>query len=425
MRTSEARYLQDCCRQIESRLGWGPSEEWSTADFETLSERIAESTGRTLGATTLKRVWGRVRYDSSPSRHTLDTLAQFVGAASWRDFQRTPLRSANEPARDTPVAPAANQRRTVGWVGSAVFVLVVLIWLWNDSRDLVADPTQVNVSFSGRKVSEGLPNSVVFDYQLGGVQADSFFIQQSWDPRLRDRIDPERTQFTSIYYYPGVFLAKLKANDTILREHQLVVPTSGWDVLIERDEAAPIYAEAIPIDAAGGLHLDDDWVHANVPDLPNGERGMDVYLVGGFEPVPSRELVFRTRIRMEVDPAFAACKSSVLTLMGTDGRVAVPLALPGCASRLSLTAGDRQVSGQTTDLSALGVDLAGWTDVVIAIKDRLVFVEINGSPVFQTAYTSELGSIVGVRYRFGGNGLIREASLEDASGVNVLPPFNG
>lgn len=422
MRTSEARYLEACCRQIESRLGWGPPEEWSTADFETLSERIAESTGRTLGATTLKRVWGRVRYDSSPSRHTLDTLAQFVGAASWRDFQRVSSSDAHETPRNTPTG---GPRRTLGWTGSAVAALLVLIWLWNDSRDLVADPTQVNVSFSSRKVSEGLPNSVVFDYQLGGVQADSFFIQQSWDPRLRDRIDPERTQFTSIYYYPGVFLAKLKANDTILREHQLVIPTSGWDILIERDEAAPIYAEAFPIDTEGGLRLDDGWVHTNVPDLPNGVRGMDVYLVGGFEPVPSRELVFRTRIRMEVDPAFAACKSSVLTLMGTDGRVAVPLALPGCASRLSLTAGDRQISGQTTDLSTLGVDLSEWTDVVIALKDRLVFVEINGSPVFQTAYTSELGSIVGVRYRFGGNGLIRSASLEDATGADVLPPFNG
>jgi hypothetical protein len=35
----------------------------------------------------LKRVWGKVKYDSLQNTHTLDTLVQFLGYENWRDFK--------------------------------------------------------------------------------------------------------------------------------------------------------------------------------------------------------------------------------------------------------------------------------------------------------------------------------------------------
>ena len=40
-----------------------------------------------LSHVTLKRVWGKVKYESLPSTHTLDTLVQYLGYESWRDFR--------------------------------------------------------------------------------------------------------------------------------------------------------------------------------------------------------------------------------------------------------------------------------------------------------------------------------------------------
>ena len=37
-------YLVRCRYLIEEHLGWGPPDEWTTADYEDLSERIAEET---------------------------------------------------------------------------------------------------------------------------------------------------------------------------------------------------------------------------------------------------------------------------------------------------------------------------------------------------------------------------------------------
>jgi len=72
---------------FESNTGWGDSDEWSNQDFVILSEKIQERTGVALSHVTLKRIWGKVKYDSLPNIHTLDTLVQFLGYENWRAFR--------------------------------------------------------------------------------------------------------------------------------------------------------------------------------------------------------------------------------------------------------------------------------------------------------------------------------------------------
>ena len=71
---------------IESKLGWGTSENWSTKDFQNLSKYIEEATGVLLSVTTLKRFFGKVNAETSPSSSTLDTLSVFLGYQSWLAF---------------------------------------------------------------------------------------------------------------------------------------------------------------------------------------------------------------------------------------------------------------------------------------------------------------------------------------------------
>ena len=78
--------LESCLKEIENQLGWGDASTWSSQDFISLSERIFEITGTQLSQTTLKRVWGKVKYDSSPTATTLNTLAVFLGYENWRVY---------------------------------------------------------------------------------------------------------------------------------------------------------------------------------------------------------------------------------------------------------------------------------------------------------------------------------------------------
>ena len=79
--------IEKTIKLYESNTGWGDSDEWTNQDFVILSEKIQARTGVALSHVTLKRVWGKVKYDSLPNTHTLDTLVQFLGYENWRDFK--------------------------------------------------------------------------------------------------------------------------------------------------------------------------------------------------------------------------------------------------------------------------------------------------------------------------------------------------
>ncbi|MDP4150791.1 MAG: hypothetical protein Q8927_03840 [Bacteroidota bacterium] len=74
-------------RLYEEKTGWGTSDLWNNQDFLELSVMIFDQTGTALSHVTLKRIWGRVRYESLPHTKTLNTIVQFLGYRNWREFR--------------------------------------------------------------------------------------------------------------------------------------------------------------------------------------------------------------------------------------------------------------------------------------------------------------------------------------------------
>lgn len=64
--------LKRCLKEIESRLNWINSNQWQQKHFESLSELIYEKTKVSLSPLTLKRLWGKIKYNSNPSSSTLE-----------------------------------------------------------------------------------------------------------------------------------------------------------------------------------------------------------------------------------------------------------------------------------------------------------------------------------------------------------------
>ncbi|MEM6770071.1 MAG: hypothetical protein AAF597_05755, partial [Bacteroidota bacterium] len=120
---AEAQTLQSCLSAIEEQLGWGPAAGWTNQDFTELSDRILAETDVQLSATTLKRVWGRVAYHSSPSPSTLDALAVFLGHANYRAF-----RQATATAEPPPRRKARNPLRLYVYYLAPLGVLAWLIY---------------------------------------------------------------------------------------------------------------------------------------------------------------------------------------------------------------------------------------------------------------------------------------------------------
>lgn len=57
-----------------------------SADFNALTDEISKETGRTIGLTTIKRLFGYIDDDRKTSQYTLNTLALYLGYSDWKEY---------------------------------------------------------------------------------------------------------------------------------------------------------------------------------------------------------------------------------------------------------------------------------------------------------------------------------------------------
>lgn len=409
-----SKHIQSCLQEIEEKLNWGPSDQWTNQDFEQLVETIFEKTGANLSLTTLKRIWGRVDYHSSPSTSTLNVLAQYLGYDHWRDFQikhkgdRLNKNLPNSIKEGTGYSFNLNQK--------VLLVIVVLVALSSlffliDRRQVFYDPS--DVIFESKKVTTGLPNTVVFDYDVSQVIADSFHIQQSWDRRRRVRISPEDTQHTSFYYYPGYYHAKLIANDQIISEHEVLIESNGWTAMVERFPE-PIYIEKL-ITENGYLRADLSSYIQNQSHFRDSEFWVDYYYVKDTKLIEANNFEYSCRIRNKTDLG-GICRESRISVMCTKGRFNIPLCETGCVGNINLTLGDMYLQGNRHDLSGFGCNLDDWVDFRLAVVDKNCQIFINDELKFTKAFSADLGEIAGFKFKFNGKGEIDFVRVLDQQG---------
>src|ERR1700733_13534720 len=175
------------CRKIEDSLKWGSGSDWIEQDFESLNDKIYEKTEVRLSVSTLKRIWGRVRYESSPSMVTLNTLAKFLDFDNWREFLQmnsgaVVIRKEKgfDQAFPEPVLPEqVKSPRPLPRILLTVIVILAMVLssiglaslLGNKNRDR-GPVKDYPVKFESREISDGLPNSVVFDYDAAAYHSD-------------------------------------------------------------------------------------------------------------------------------------------------------------------------------------------------------------------------------------------------------------
>ncbi|MEZ4772372.1 MAG: hypothetical protein R3D00_04250 [Bacteroidia bacterium] len=423
MNTSDEYYLRLLKSQVESFLGWGSSPTWTSRDFTELSERILETTGVNLSATTLKRIWGRVNYQSAPSTQTLDTLAAYIGHDNWRVFRNSFPPTDHLPAPE----PEYSFRRPVFailkpfvWFGGMGIFLLAALLLWlnvSSTPKRLPDPVK-SPGFFSSPVAKGIPNTVIFHYDLSCFTADSFSIQQSWDDRRRERIDPGNFTHTSVYYTPGYFRAKILANDQVLAEHDVYVPSDGWMAFIDRFPQPQYLAVS---EHEHSFSVDKQQLAEAENRYPDEIPSLCYILVEDFGEVFSDDFELETNMKMEKPFRNAVCGRMSMVVMCSEGRIVIPFSVPGCVGELKIRCGETEIDGKSHDLSALGIPVEEWNLIGLKVKDRQAEIWVNGQPVYHFPAQNFPGKIIGLRYRFEGEGTIRGVKLTGREAVAIYP----
>ncbi|MBY0433117.1 MAG: hypothetical protein K2U26_03310 [Cyclobacteriaceae bacterium] len=404
---SEREFIDKCLQQIENKLGWGPSSKWQNQDFEALGERILAETKVSLSASTLKRVWGKVRHEGSPTLATLNALAQFIGYENWRafSFDAAPTKPHSSTAKPL-TSPLKRISKSV-WVILVIGFAVVLLW------SIQSRPKKLsyqNISFTSKPVTKGLPNTVVFQYNAKDSNADSVFIQQNWNPDRRFNVEKEKTEFTSTYYTPGYFRAKLILDSTIVKEHDLFIESEGWMATIDR-EPIPIYVPRNKIYKNDTLFIDSKFLEEQQIDLEKENLWTSFYRVVENEAVPSDAFSMSVDVKSSFAKGASVCQHVRIVLLATDGVMVIPLSIKGCVGELGLMVGEKFVDGKTNDLSAFGVDFSVWANVRCEVRDGQVTIIVNDKVAYEDAFKS-IGKIVGTRILFMGSGEVTNYSLK-------------
>ncbi len=420
--------VERCKRLIEASLGWGDAASWTNEDFAELGDRIFARTSVQLSISTLKRIWGKVKYDHSPTTATLNALARYAGFDSWRDFLLKSSPAATPPAQPgltrpaVPLPPAHPHRRPI--LTPLVIGTVVLAGLLAllSARFIHAPVSTPLLKFESHRTSDGLPNSVVFDYDATPLHPKEVMIQQSWDPKRREKVDPNGKQHTSIYYYPGYFTAKLVVDGVIRRESEVYIASNGWKAIVGR-QPYPVYLSAQETRGDSGTLA----VSAATLSEKTGSRVFsDTWVtfadVRPFQGVSGDHFSLTTTLRNTSTVEQCLCRHIDIVVQGKKSVIIVVLSDKGCISSLGLYPGfGNGINGKDHDLSAFGCDFRQWQRLVCTEKDHVLTITLNGRPVFSAGNAKTIGDIVGLNIKFEGTGAIREAVLQgDGAPIDLL-----
>ncbi len=409
--SQEKGYIKIIIKKIALDLQLGNPENWQQRDFENLSVQIEEKTGICLSVSTLKRI-SKNQFQNIPQKNTLNALAQLIDYKDWYDFK------INNPIQSSPKEVQQKVKQKLKLNKIVVYLpLVAVVTILGIILILNSEPAQSysEARFSSRKnVSEGVPNTVIFDYDISMCEFDSAFIQQSWDVRRKAGIKKNEKYSTSVYYYPGFHQAKLMINDQLVKEIPVYITTNNWLTVIQNpmNDLIPIYVKENCI-SNGSIYISPETVKQYHINLADNDHYTSFYYVNENFNGDSDNFTFTTRIKNSLNEGARTCQFCEISILNEFGRHLVQFCDPGCIGSLFLKFGNEYVSGHNNDLSAFGTDLNLWNDVKMEFRNKLVTVYLNGEEIYKTSYNNSNGPIKGVFYRFAGSGSVDSAQLFD------------
>jgi transcriptional regulator with XRE-family HTH domain len=409
MALEEQAYITLCKEQIEKKFAFGNGNGYTQRDLELLAQHIEEKTGINLSLSTLKRLW-KGHFKQSPQIATLNALAAVLDYKDWQAFKLQNLPSHT---------PSAKKRPWTVLVSLGVLLLIAAVFI---AVSMLSKEVKIRgpIHFSAQKtVTSGIPNTVIFNYDLSHVEADSFYIQQSWNEFQRVAIDPHGNAHTSIYYESGYHRAKLYANDSLIAMQPVHILSEGWEphIYYSYADQEPIHFKRENYIEDGQLHLSEALLRKRKVDLSR-DFLTRISNVQNFRVSSDNFSLFS---RMKVDNIADKLCPWMRMIVVTEKHIFwVGLQNKGCEHHASYKVGEELRFGEEHDLSALGVDVYDWQEVEMHVQDKHASIRVNGKEVFQQSFKEDFGNIMGLLYIFEGTGSLDDVKLADANGKTVF-----
>lgn len=424
---SEQELVKSCLYAICNKNGFDAPDQMIQRDYELLSQAIEDRTGILISVSTIKRLL-HGEFSRLPQIATLNAISTYLGFKNWQEYkinlqsniQKDALEMVERGSTESvPVHSASGSPRSpqssYKWfkIVLPVFgLLLILSFIKYTSRPIFnAD----KASFSAVKTTaHDIPNTVVFNYDIDSVEADSFFIQQSWDKNRRVRIGKGTHTLTDIYYEPGYHIAKLIANDSIIRTVEIQIPTDRW-FFYAYDIKPGNVQQYIKTDTL----VRNGYLGFNNTDLKRNQintTAHPIYFQTFFPSivdVSSDSFVYKVKVRMKpVEPE--QCPYILCEIFGQRGSIYFKTNPKGCASEASVHLGTEHIQGKLTDLTTLCTNVFQWTDFEVRVNKTHLAIYKTNELVFESDHLDAIGQLTGLGFLSNG---ICEVDFVELNGI--------
>jgi len=409
---------------IEKKFMLGNGEgKLKQREIDYLSNLIEEKSRVKLSISTLKRLW-KADLQQLPHPTTLDALVSILDFKDWQDFKKQNVLHAPPDNLQKGLRYKISIRPLPVYISLGVIVLLVGFFVIQgfNRKDRVVVTKDV-IFTADKTVTSGVPNTVIFNYDLSGVKADSFFIQQSWNPRDKVRIDPEKKYYSAIYYTPGFHFAKIMANDSILKFQRVHIKTDGWLPLVKYDirDKKHVYLDAGAIEYNGIIRATAEVLQKANVDVSK-EFYLRYYNIRDFDGIDANNFDLETRFKCDQLPFgghSTPCPLMEVMIITEQNIFFIPVTTKGCVGELDLSVGEVYKSGKDNDLSAFGTDVYSWQQLKIRNENKKVSIMLNDSLIHELQYQNDFGRIKGIIYTFTGPGSVDFLRFKNVKGEMV------
>lgn len=418
MNHSERDYIILCKQLIEEKFHFeNENGTLRQRDLEYLADSIEERSSIKLSLSTLKRLWKK-DFDQTPHPSTLEGLVSVLGYKNWQEFKSQRALISSTPF----LSKKKNARLFNRWMLFALVpALAVLFWLiaFRFSEPKIKPVVKGTIIFTGNKtVANGVPSTIIFNYDVSNIKADSFFFQQSWDNREKVRIDPKGHYHSNIYYYPDFHRAKLIANDSVVKQFNVHITTDGWMPLFRYSymDKVPVYLKNIHPISNGSLHVSrNDLLASRV--TPDKDYLLSYYNIREFENVSSDNFSLDTKFMCDSNSS-VVCPGLQLMIICESSAFFVSIMNKGCETNAAIQMGEIFHDGSKNDLSSFGRDMHQWQHLEVRVVGKKATIYLDEKPVYNITFKNDFGKVVGLSYHFNTTAAVDYVKLKN--GENKL-----
>ena len=390
-----------------------PDGKLKQRDFLYLIEKLEKQSEANISLSTLKRFW-KNEYTHTPQVYTLNALASLLDFPDWNTYKQA--QHHNEKSK-TPKTKTSPNLKKVTYIGIGLLLIIAVLalnqWPIQENKSIIEIPETVSFSVD-KTVVKGVPSTVIFNYDLKEAQADSFFIQRSWNPANRTKVDPNSNFFSETYFYPGFHWASLIANDSVIRKERILIESEGWlaSAKYNRLDPIPTYIDQKNTIKGGLLYVRPEDYEAVGFDY---KKGMitSYHLVGDTLDQIGHDH-FRLDIRMKMEAIDQiVCPFAEVRIIDEVDASWFTLVGKGCEGKLVWKVEDHMLFGDKQNLTTFGTQLKDWQTLSIISTESSTKIYLNEKEELSLATTDRRGTIKGLIITFNGLGMVDYVELKD------------